>query len=74
MRAPGNRECLGQCGCVPGIALIGLAATATVIAAPFTIASASAQKFPLLEELDLTDETTSNGGGSASWSDFGMII
>ena len=38
------------------LALIGLAATATVIAAPFTIASASAQDFPLLEELDLTDE------------------
>ena len=37
-------------------ALIGAAAIATVIAAPFTIAAATAQDFPLLEELDLTDE------------------
>jgi Spy/CpxP family protein refolding chaperone len=38
------------------LGLVGLAATATVIAAPFTIASASAQDFPILEELELTDE------------------
>jgi Spy/CpxP family protein refolding chaperone len=38
------------------LGLVGLAATATVIAAPFTIASASAQDFPMLEELELTDE------------------
>ncbi len=38
------------------LGLISLAATATIIAAPFTIASASAQDFSMLEELDLTDE------------------
>ncbi|MEM6838701.1 MAG: Spy/CpxP family protein refolding chaperone [Cyanobacteria bacterium P01_C01_bin.120] len=37
-------------------AFIGAAAIATVIAAPFTIATATAQDFPILEELDLTDE------------------
>jgi Spy/CpxP family protein refolding chaperone len=38
------------------LGLAGLAATATVIAAPFTIASASAQDVSMLEELELTDE------------------
>ncbi|MBE9140523.1 Spy/CpxP family protein refolding chaperone [Nodosilinea sp. LEGE 07088] len=38
------------------LGLLGLAATATVMAAPFAIASASAQSFPILEALDLTDE------------------
>ncbi len=38
------------------LGLIGLAATATVITAPFTIASASAQDLSILEEIDLTEE------------------
>lgn len=38
------------------LSLLGLAATATVIAAPFAIGAANAQNFPILEELDLTTE------------------
>lgn len=38
------------------LGLIGLAATATMIAAPFTMNSANAQDYPLLQELELSDE------------------
>lgn len=38
------------------LGFIGLAATATVMAAPFTLETASAQDFPLLQELELSDE------------------
>lgn len=41
------------------LGLIGLVATATVIAAPFTLAPANAQNMPRLEALNLTDDQRS---------------
>jgi Spy/CpxP family protein refolding chaperone len=38
------------------VGLIGLAATATLIMAPFTLTAANAQEYPLLQELELSDD------------------
>jgi protein CpxP len=38
------------------LGLIGLAATATLMMAPFTLTAANAQEYPLLQELELSDD------------------
>lgn len=38
------------------LGLIGLAATVTLMATPFTTATANAQDYPLLQELELSDD------------------